>query len=216
MSKASDFFAAASVGGFKMTETIASNLTLKETNSLTADDLSADFWNSITDTSNPTKGFRGQWISTLADTLEQDIIDDTGVEGVLTSVICPVFDTATTVATVRVEADGVIHTFTSHQPIVGALANSFRFLVGAFMQWNPITVGTNATGMGSGHDYGFGLASTSLVSLGVMTPLQAIGEDFGIPFEDSIRVSIQMSEPRDTGTYQPRAGVLLTNFIKKG
>lgn len=150
------------------------------------------------------------------DSTEQTIIDTgTGKSGVLTQVITPPMDTSG-IATIRVTIDGDVSVFTT--PLVQTLS-SMVFCLGDFATWTP-QGGTNSIGIGSGSNVGYGTTNPSAEqSAAMLTPVDSAmkGLPIGMPFEDSMKVTIQSSTAWSaaTGSQRKAAAAWLT-YIPKG
>jgi hypothetical protein len=161
------------------------------------DSTDGNFFTQISNASG-VRGYIGSVITTSIGTTETTIIDVT-TSGLLTQVICPGTQSATTIFTVRITIDGTLHTFVS--PTV---SDNHRFLLGHFPQFSP-QIGTGSPGIGGIADYGFTLTNHVMLP----TPTQTLmNTNIGIPFDTSLKVTVQASESPDVSVTVRNSAVL--------
>lgn len=140
-------------------------------------------------------GFITATMSPVADTTEQTIIDVTGEAGVLTQVISPTISTANSDMIIKVTVDGVDKEFT------GKLVTSGTdvLTLGGFRTWEAATA--SEANYGQQNDGGYNTGQLSAL----LTPPQAIELGMGIPYETSIKVTVQGSDNLTAGSATHKA-----------
>jgi len=144
-----------------------------------------------------------------ANTLEQTIVETgAGHEGVLAHVMCGGLS-GTGDITIRVTADGEVHTF-----LVEGITNSRRFCIGDFVQFSPSTDSNLSTGEFSAFDAGY----QTTRPLGMVTPNDTAskGMKIGIPFEDSLKVTMQGSVNFNVGSSSNKSVAVWLTHIPQG
>lgn len=170
-------------------------------------DSGAAFWTAMA-VPHTGHGFESPSITTALDTTEQTIVDVVSGEGVLTQVMGPVMSSISDTATIRVTADGEVFTFVG--AAVSAAIN--RLLVGHFFQ-RTLNAADIAITEGARLDYGYE-SHLLTIGLGLPTPQQTIaGTSIGIPFENSLKVTVQLSAAGSGVGQGPKAGCCYTNYL---
>ena len=141
------------------------------------------FWTAVDLTHTPME-YETVKLAASADTTEQEIVNFSGA-GVLTHVLAP-SPGSSGVMTIRVTADGTVHTFVSQTH-----ADQSRFCLGSFVSGAAETSTSGTVGIGSRLDAGFSITAEK-VSL--PTPTASLSYfNTGIVYESTLIVSIQCS-----------------------
>ena len=167
----------------------SANLTIQEASSGAADvATNSGFFSGPFNRDSPTAY---NWVSKYGVCIDSNpvtIIDLTGQAGTLTNIVTPTGE-AGTIITTTYEIDGVLYSF---QHTVEGVVHFRRFWGGNFDGVASVTDSTTAIhpGRGSFADIGW----NSSQSMGLFSPLQNRGSSIGIPFTNSLKVTIQSTE----------------------
>lgn len=123
----------------------------------------------------------------VANSLEQTIIDITGQTGILTNAMSPKLTATTGNMTIRVTADGTLHTFVGF--LDSTFFGSFKLVVGDMVLYDAGTTLSDGSGIISAKDSGWRDANTPMF---MVNPSQVVSRGlFGIPFKTSLKVTFQ-------------------------
>lgn len=207
MSKASDFFKVVS-GGNPILSNIRMDLiecisvAIKDTGSTVVRDDQSNFWTRLTQQVKATA--LCQWITMVQDTSEQTIIDVSGESGVLTNVIGANVQQLGSVTTFRVTVDGKLYTYVT-EPNESNPVNLVRHVLGYFPRQTQ-GINTAPAGALSGPYMSYGNWET--MAVGMPLPSAAVEAGYGIPYDNSIKVTIQCSDAPQTASLGLRVGTV--------
>ena len=154
-------------------------------------------------------GWDSATLQPVANALEQTIMSLTSQSGVLTTVIAPMINGTNGTMTVKVTADGKLHTFTALLP--NDDSTLYRLTLGATIGSAPATGLQEGAGAGQQKDAGF---IDNNATATIPTPSQSLSlGDFGIPFNDSLVVTFQGSSAVTVGSASSKA-VAIWNKVK--
>jgi hypothetical protein len=189
---------------------VASSLTIKDGISTEYNGASASFYTSL-EVDNTDFGFDVATLQANSDQLEQTIVDTgTGSQGVITQIKSPNLD-ANAGVIIRVYID-------DKDPLVFereilATSSGYTLCVGDFKTWRNDLSGAATVGIGGYFDPGYGntkylimLKPTSTISEGVI----------GIPFSDSMRVTVQGTGANLLGSTSNKAAVCWLTSLPSG
>jgi hypothetical protein len=148
-------------------------------------------------------------LQVLADTTEQTLVDTgTGVEGVLTQLMCARLSAAGT-AIIRITIDGTETVYS--QVVNDSLAT---FCIGDFLSYHASATGTPQYG-GSGNS-GYEISSSKQATM--ISPIDSLsrGLPIGLPFEDSLKITVQGSVNFLAGSSTHKAAASWLTFIPEG
>lgn len=174
-----------------------------------ADTNSATFWDVMGNPDSIELGWQGDVLQQATDTNEQTVIDESGEGGVVANVVSSVMSGSGGKHTIRVTVDGILHTFIS--PLhTGGLA---RFILGYIGQFSPGTTSSFPAGINA---RGFSdLAEQTGKKYWLPNPVECLQFGMGLPYEDSVKVTIQ-SESNPISGIRGKVAVLRTSFSPKG
>ncbi|MBL4622900.1 MAG: hypothetical protein JKY89_10920 [Immundisolibacteraceae bacterium] len=168
----------------------------------------ASFWSAITAASAKSLAADGSFITMVQNTTEQTIIDESGVEGVLTNVICPSTTNVGDFCTVRVTTDGTLRTFITPTSIIA----DGRGLVGFFKPYSRASNDGSGAGAGANHDLSWNTSSNIVL---LQLPREAVELGYGISYTDSIKVTIQVSASPSSASLGLRTGITRVPYLHK-
>lgn len=170
---------------------------------------STAFWTAIS-LSKTLAGYETDRLTGALDTTEQTIVDINGGDGVLTQIISPHITSGT--LTIRVTTDGNLETFT-----VAIGATAARVCMGDILFIKPSNTLANSSGQGSASDTGFDDPTSTSRTILYSTPTWAVAKKIGIPFKESLKVTIQSSVAlTDTGSFENNMGCNYLNTLPLG
>lgn len=167
------------------------------------------FWTAVS-LSKTLAGYETDRLTGALDTTEQTIVDISGGGGILTQIISPRITSGT--LTIRVTTDGNLETFTV---VIGA--TTARVCMGDIVFIKTSSTLANSSGQGSTSDTGFDDPTSTSRTILYSTPTWAVAKKIGMPFEESLKVTIQSSVAlTDVGNYDNEMGCNYLNTLPLG
>jgi len=189
----------------------AANINLKFSTVGTATSDTVNFYDAV-EIAFEGAGFDTATLEQAVDSTEQTIVDTgTGTEGVLTQILTPSIN-GTTVVTVRVYIDGSVTEFIASE----AFPSGRKICIGDFRPW--LAVGNNAVNLGIGSSANVGYDSINSQRVMMLTPIDSAltGLLVGMPFSNSLKVTIQSTNGWAAGSTTHKACVAWLTNLPKG